>query len=171
MLDGCKGDLRSLEPSILVGVPAVWEMIRKGVYAKVNDGGLLTRMVFNTAFYLKNSYIPFGATIGDAVFAKMKARMGLGRLTIGMSGGASLSRNTQEWLKTVLVETMLQGYGMTESCGMCVILPPELGTSSEGKNRIGSVGVPVPSVEIMLDSETAKKEAGHEFGMSQGTII
>lgn len=38
---------------------------------------------------------------------------------------------------------------MTESCGMCTILPPEL-------MRYGSVGVPVPSVEIkLLDSPEA----------------
>ena len=32
---------------------------------------------------------------------------------------------------------------MTESCGMCAILPPEF-------MQYGSVGVPVPSVEIKL---------------------
>jgi len=160
MLGGSIGDLRSFEPSILVGVPAVWEMIRKGVNAKVNQGGFLTRAVFNTAFYLKS--IPFGSYVGDAVFNKMKGRMGLSKLTIGMCGGASLSRDTQEWLKTVLVETMLQGYGMTESCGMCVILPPELREST------GSVGAPVPSIEVMLDAETAKKEGGYEFEADQG---
>lgn len=35
------------------------------------------------------------------------------------------------------------GYGMTESCGMCAILPPEL-------MRYESVGLPVPSIEIKL---------------------
>lgn len=33
------------------------------------------------------------------------------------------------------------GYGMTESCGMCAILPPE-------RMQYGSVGLPVPSIEI-----------------------
>lgn len=32
---------------------------------------------------------------------------------------------------------------MTETCGMCVILPPEF-------MQYGSVGIPVPSVEIKL---------------------
>ena len=35
------------------------------------------------------------------------------------------------------------GYGMTESCGMCAILPPEM-------MRYNSVGVPVPSTEVKL---------------------
>jgi len=39
--------------------------------------------------------------------------------------------------------TILQGYGMTESCGMCAILPPEL-------MSYGNVGLPVPCVEVKL---------------------
>ena len=38
---------------------------------------------------------------------------------------------------------MISGYGMTESCGMCAILPPEL-------LRFGTVGLPVPSIEVKL---------------------
>jgi long-chain acyl-CoA synthetase len=41
------------------------------------------------------------------------------------------------------------GYGMTESCGMCTLLPPEL-------MQCGVAGLPVPSVEIkLLDVPTA----------------
>ena len=35
------------------------------------------------------------------------------------------------------------GYGMTETCGMCTILPPEY-------MQYGSVGLPVPCTEIKL---------------------
>ena len=42
-----------------------------------------------------------------------------------------------------LTRMVLPGYGMTESCGMCAILPPEC-------MRYGSVGLPVPSIEIKL---------------------
>ena len=35
------------------------------------------------------------------------------------------------------------GYGMTESCGMCAILPPEF-------MQYNTVGLPVPSIEIKL---------------------
>lgn len=38
---------------------------------------------------------------------------------------------------------MIQGYGMTESCGMCAILPPEM-------VQFGTVGLPVPSIEIKV---------------------
>jgi len=38
---------------------------------------------------------------------------------------------------------VLQGYGMTESCGMCAILPPEM-------LQWGAVGLPMPSIEVKL---------------------
>ena len=33
----CKGDIREFQPTILVGVPAVWESVKKGVLGKLNQ--------------------------------------------------------------------------------------------------------------------------------------
>ncbi|KAG6897929.1 hypothetical protein C0995_010097 [Termitomyces sp. Mi166 len=72
-----------------------------------------------------------------------------GRLWIAPSGGATISRKTQEFLSTALV-TILQGYGMTKSYEMCVILPSEL-------MQYESIGVPVPSIKVKLhDIEEAR---------------
>ncbi|KAG5723723.1 Long-chain-fatty-acid--CoA ligase 2 [Termitomyces sp. T112] len=138
----CKGDISAFRPSIMVGVPAVWETIRKGIIAKVNGGSVVKKTVFNGAYAAKKANIPVLAQIADSVvLSGVRAATG-GRLRIALSGGAAISRETQEFLTTALV-TVLQGYGMTESCGMCAILPPEL-------MRYESVGVPVPSTEVKL---------------------
>ncbi|RDB17641.1 Long-chain-fatty-acid--CoA ligase 2 [Hypsizygus marmoreus] len=136
----CKGDIRAFRPSIMVGVPAVWETIRKGIISNVNGGGIVKKTVFNGAFVAKKANVPGLAQLADSVvFSSVRAATG-GRLRVALSGGAAVSRETQEFLSVALV-TLLQGYGMTESCGMCAILPPEL-------MRYDSVGVPVPSIEI-----------------------
>lgn len=136
----CRGDIVAFRPTIMIGVPAVWETIRKGIIAKVNAGGAVKKAVFNGAYTVKKVGVPVLSQIADSVvFSSVKAATG-GRLRFALSGGASLSRETQEFLSIALV-TMLQGYGMTESCGMCAILPPEL-------MRYGSVGLPSPAVEI-----------------------
>ena len=159
----CKGDISAFKPSIMVGVPAVWETIRKGIIAKINSGGSIKKAVFNGAMYVKKNNIPVLAQIADnLILSGVRAATG-GRLRIALSGGAAISRDTQEFLTTALV-TIIQGsvthflcvivdvkikfvtfigYGMTESCGMCAILPPEL-------MRYESVGLPVPSIEIKL---------------------
>lgn len=55
-----------------------------------------------------------------------------------------------------------EGYGLTETCGMCAILPPE-------KLSYGNVGIPVPCLEIKLIDVA---EAGYFAGGSppQGEI-
>lgn len=138
----CLGDIRAFRPTIMVGVPAVWEMIRKGIVGKLNEAGKLKKSVFNGAIAVKRAGIPGLSTVVDqTVLSAVKAATG-GRLRLAMSGGAALSHETQEFLHLALV-TMLQGYGMTESCGMCAVLPPEY-------FRYGSVGLIMPSVEIKL---------------------
>ena len=60
------------------------------------------------------------------------------------SGAAPLSAELTHQVARVLPNSMIgQGYGMTESCGMCAILPPEF-------MQYNAVGLPVPSIEIRL---------------------
>ncbi|CAE6411279.1 unnamed protein product, partial [Rhizoctonia solani] len=145
----CQGDIRAFRPTIMVGVPAVWETIRKGIMGKVNSSGSVRKSVFMGSVAIKKAGVP-GLTqaVDSIVFNQVKQQTGGlkqqtgGRLRLALSGGAALSRETQEFLSLALV-TVLQGYGMTESCGMCAILPPEY-------MSYGPVGVPVPSIEIKL---------------------
>ncbi|KZS88747.1 acetyl-CoA synthetase-like protein [Sistotremastrum niveocremeum HHB9708] len=138
----CLGDIRAFRPTIMVGVPAVWELIRKGIVGKVNSSGGLKKSVFNGALDLKKLGIP-GVTqlIDAAILSQVRAQTG-GRLRLTLSGGAALSKETQEFLTLALV-TVLQGYGLTESCGMCAILSPE-------HFEYGTAGAPVGSIEIKL---------------------
>ncbi|KAI0252289.1 long-chain-fatty-acid-CoA-ligase [Lactifluus subvellereus] len=136
----CQGDIKAFRPTIMVGVPAVWELIRKGILTQVNSSGAVRKSLFNGAMTIKKANVPGLKDVVDAVvFSKIKQATG-GRLRLALSGGAALSRETQEFLTLALV-TLLQGYGMTETCGMCTILPPDV-------MQYSCVGLPSPSVEI-----------------------
>ncbi|KZT01844.1 long-chain-fatty-acid-CoA-ligase [Laetiporus sulphureus 93-53] len=138
----CLGDIRAFKPSIMCGVPQVWEMIRKGIIGKVNMGGTLKKRVFNGALAAKRAGVPGLSELADSVvFSQVRNATG-GRLRLALSGGAALSVETQELLTLALVK-ILPGYGLTETCGMCTVFPPEF-------TRLGSVGLPMPSVEIKL---------------------
>ncbi|WVQ77803.1 hypothetical protein IAR50_007493 [Cryptococcus sp. DSM 104548] len=142
----CKGDIAEFRPSIMVGVPAVWELIRKGILSKVDQAGGLKKSIFNFALKAKtaaNSYgIPLVAGLTDAiVFDGVRAQTG-GNLKIMFSGGGAVSKSTQQFLSTALV-TMIQGYGLTESTAMAAILNP-------GWMQYGAVGGPVPAAEVKL---------------------
>jgi long-chain acyl-CoA synthetase len=136
----CQGDIKAFRPSIMVGVPAIWENIRKGILQQVNKSGAVRKSMFNGAMTIKKANVPMLKSVVDSlVFSKIREVTG-GRLRVALSGGAALSRETQEFLCTALV-TIVQGYGMTETCGMCTILPPDM-------LRFNCVGLPSPSVEI-----------------------
>lgn len=73
-----------------------------------------------------------------------------------------MSTETQDFLSTALAP-VLQGYGLTESCGMCAILPLE-------KFQYGPAGVPAPAVEIkLIDVEEAGYHANADT--PQGEIL
>ncbi|KAK4058292.1 long-chain fatty acid-CoA ligase [Microbotryomycetes sp. JL221] len=103
----CPGDIRALAPTVMVGVPAVWELIRKGILSKVKAGGAFKERIFNFALAAKQ----WG---------------GRGSFTAGL-------------MDKIVFNTLKQGLGGS----MCCLLPPEY-------FRYGSVGVPVPSVELKL---------------------
>ncbi|CDU25260.1 related to long-chain-fatty-acid-CoA ligase [Sporisorium scitamineum] len=138
----CDGDIKAFKPSIMVGVPAVWELIRKGILSKVNAGGSVKQKVFNGAMTLKKNNVPLLSSVVDNVVFKAVREQTGGRLRFVLSGGAPLSRETQEFLNTALVR-ILQGYGLTESCGMTAILHPKF-------YDFGCVGGCVPAVEVKL---------------------
>lgn len=99
----------------MVGVPAVWELIRKGILAKVKAGGAVKQKLFNGALSAKRAAGAkslIGSITDAVVFKAVKEGTG-GRLRWALSGGAPISRETQEFLSLALV-TVLQG---------CVSLP------------------------------------------------
>ena len=96
----------------MVGVPAVWELIRKGILGKVDGSGAVRKGVFNAALSAKqmamNYHIPLLGGLTDAVvFNQVRAQTG-GKLRFLFNGGGSVSKSTQEFLNTALVQ-MIQG--------------------------------------------------------------
>lgn len=123
----CKGDMQAFKPTIMCGVPAVWESIKKGVLAQVDQLPSFKRKIFWSAYYskkfLKNSSIPGGDTIGNLVFSKLKEATG-GELRYMVNGGSPVSKDCQTLL-THLICPMLVGYGLTETCASTTLVYPQ----------------------------------------------
>ncbi|KAJ5233048.1 Long-chain-fatty-acid--CoA ligase 1 [Penicillium chermesinum] len=126
----CKGDIREFKPTILVGVPAVWETVKKGVLAQLNKNNFIVKSLFwggmSAKNFLMNYGIPgagIGASIIDAVvFKKLKEATG-GNMRIMMNGGGPVSKETQRFL-SMAIAPMINGYGLTETSAMGALNDP-----------------------------------------------
>jgi long-chain acyl-CoA synthetase len=122
----CKSDIQEFRPSILAGVPTVWETIRKGALHRVETGPAINRFLFRLAFATKLAHsegrIPvFGGVLSylfdKIVFSKFRANVG-GRPNFFVAGGAPLSKETHQFMRICMGRPFIQGYGLTETCGI-----------------------------------------------------
>lgn len=122
----CKGDIREFKPTILVGVPAVWESVKKGIVSKVNSGSIVVRNMFWGAMaakqFMMNTGFPGAGILDNIVFKKLKDATG-GRLRICMNGGGPIANDTQKFI-SLAITPMISGYGLTETCAMGALQDP-----------------------------------------------
>eukprot|EP00439_Symbiodinium_sp_Y106_P063442 s1682_g9.t2 len=142
------GGLQEFKPTLMAGVPKVWETIKKGAEVKVEKSGPVVSFLFKLAMKVKkvavrqNRYTPLFDLL---VFKKFKSMLG-GSMKFTLSGGGAISGEVQEWVRAAFSCPLVQGYGLTETCGGATIQSP-LDPS------IGAVGTPLASIEVTLHSE------------------
>lgn len=119
----CKGDIREFKPTILVGVPAVWETVKKGVLSKLNGSNMIVRNMFWAAMTAKSMMlatgVPGSGVLDSVVFNKVKDATG-GRLRICLNGGGPISKETQHFI-SMAITPMINGYGLTETAGYVLL--------------------------------------------------
>jgi long-chain acyl-CoA synthetase len=129
----------------MVGVPALWEMLHRRIKTRLREKGdwiadMADNMIEFNAWIRDNT--PFN--LGPIVFLPIHEGMG-GKMRYLISGGSALSEKVQKDLHG-LGFTVLEGYGLTESSPVLTVARP-------GKKLLkGSVGKPLPGVEVKIDS-------------------
>jgi long-chain acyl-CoA synthetase len=159
----CKGDLKEFKPTVMVGIPAVWESVKKGVIDQVNSSGFVVRGLFwaalSTKLTLTHWGLPGGGLIDSMVFSKVKDVAG-GRLRFCMSGGGPIAQNTLRFISMALAP-MISGYGLTETCGsvsltcknsgLSFLMPYRMGSLVDPSNWVDNAMGEIPaSVEVKL---------------------
>ncbi|EMC93463.1 hypothetical protein BAUCODRAFT_241156 [Baudoinia panamericana UAMH 10762] len=128
----CRGDIAEFKPTILIGVPAVWETVKKGIMARVSKQSALAQRLFWGAMHTKgflmqnSSYLPlsgFGTSVLDSVVFKKISEATGGRLRICMNGGGPIAKETQRFI-SMCIAPMISGYGLTETAAMGAIMDP-----------------------------------------------
>lgn len=162
----CRGDLRELRPTIMIGVPQVWETIRKTILSRLQSANFALRFTFWACYTFKalmvKSGLQFGEVFDGVVFSKVREATG-GRLRVIMSGASGISSSTKEFL-SLTVAPMLVGYGLTETCAA-----GSLGCPLE--YSAGSIGPVSACIEVKLVSVPHLGYYTDDVNVAQGEIV
>lgn len=148
--------IADIAPTVLCGVPRFFEKVHDSIVARATTGAV-NRAVFTWAvevglqaarLRLAGKPLPGALAVQEQladrlVFQKIRAGLG-GRLRVCVSGGAPLRLDIAEFFHAVGIP-VVEGYGLTETSPVIAVngLAP-------GTIRLGTVGRPLPNVEVRL---------------------
>jgi long-chain acyl-CoA synthetase len=135
--------LREGEATLIVGVPRLYLALYSGIEARVGSGGRFAAILFEYGVELCVGLRRLtGLDVGRLALRPLRKRFGP-RLRVLASGGAALDPDLAAKLEG-LGWRVAVGYGLTETAPLLTLNPPD-------GNKLGSVGRPVPGVEIGID--------------------
>ncbi|KAL7547653.1 hypothetical protein ACHAWF_010941 [Thalassiosira exigua] len=141
------GALEQYKPTLMIAVPKLWDVIKKGIEAKIGGESKVKQYLVKTAFEtrLRARKMGFDTPLFKAlVFKKFSAVVG-GRLKFVASGGGPLNAEVQDFISTCFGCPVVQGYGLTETCAGLTLQWPD-------DDRPGIAGVPIPCCETKMVS-------------------
>ncbi|MBT7608546.1 MAG: AMP-binding protein [Bacteriovoracaceae bacterium] len=148
-------DCSIVMPTIAVGVPRVFEKIYFSIKQKLKSGSEVEQKAFDWANKVSESYYnkldkdlsPSTLEIVKkniafkSIFQKINKLFG-GKLRFFICGGAPLKKEISMLLRNINL-IILEGYGLTETIGPCVVTPTR-------KQLTGAVGLPIGDVKIKI---------------------
>jgi long-chain acyl-CoA synthetase len=158
-------DLATFQPTFLLAVPRVFEKVYNGAEQQASESGV-RGAIFHAAARTATAWSRALGT-GDApssgggsgpgpllqlqhavfdrlVYRRLRAAVG-GRVRYSVSGGAALGERLGHFFRGAGI-TIIEGYGLTETTAAATVNRP-------GRNKIGTVGQPLPGVSVRIDED------------------
>jgi long-chain acyl-CoA synthetase len=156
-------DLATFQPTFILAVPRVFEKLYNGAEQQASESGIRgaifraaarTATAWSRALGTGDAPSP-GAASGPGpvlrlqhalydrlVYRRLRAAVG-GRVRYSVSGGGALGERLGHFFRGAGI-TIIEGYGLTETTAASTVNRP-------GRNKIGTVGQPLPGVSVRID--------------------
>ncbi len=153
-LDTLVEDIQVARPTIMLGVPRVFEKVYEAVNDQVRKQSIHRRAIFRWALSVgaensRGGWLPAikpRMRIAEGlVLAQLRRRLTGGRLRFFISGGAPLNEKVEEFFWALGVK-ILQGWGLTEATSGVT-------SNTEQEHRYRTVGRPLPGTELRVATD------------------
>ncbi|MDD3195755.1 MAG: long-chain fatty acid--CoA ligase [Paludibacter sp.] len=156
-------NIKEVNPTMMSAVPRLLEKIFDKLYLAGKKQPFLKRKLYFWAFNLATTYQLEGMSgwkqwqlkLADKlIYSKWRAAIG-GNFDIVVSGGSAIQPHMASFFSAIGMP-VFEGYGLSESS-------PVIAVSQRGKNgrRFGTVGLPLPGVEVRLGERDEIMCRGH----------
>src|SRR5215212_5244914 len=136
--------LREGEVTVIVGVPRLYGALYSGIEQRARSSGKMAWALFGISATLSRWVrSKSGLDFGKLLMRPLRERLGPG-LRVLASGGAPLDEGLAQRLEGMGWRVVI-GYGLTETSPLLAL------KGADGK-KLGSVGPPVPGVDICIDT-------------------
>lgn len=148
-------NLASVQPSIFLGVPNIWNNLRQGIIKKTPQLEALLRM----------------PKVAKQVKEKIRIAIGLNNTKLVISGASALPPSTIKWFQNLGIYIQ-ETYGMTEAMGIVILQPMnDIRLQSTGKRlEEGEIRINPENNEILIKNSWMFKEYFNEPELTAETF-
>jgi len=136
-------EIRNNNITVMVAVPLLFEKFFMAIKRRLKQQPFIKRLLLDIFLKVSSLARLLNINPGRVLFRGLRQKGGLDSIRMFISGGAPLPRHIGEWFNLVGL-CLLEGYGMTECA-------PVLAVNRPDNICIGSVGPPLPGVEIKIN--------------------
>lgn len=131
--------------TFMIVVPAFLKLLKTSIESEINQYSKFKKLLFNLNYKIAK-FIPF-YPIRKLMFLPIHKKFG-GKFKGCISGGAPLDITVAQFFETVGMR-IFEGYGLSEAS-------PVVAVNHKKKCKLGSIGHPIPNVQVKIDEKTSE---------------
>lgn len=131
--------------TFMIVVPAFLKLLKSSIETEIGQLPPIRKMLFNLSYRLAK-FIPF-YPIRKLMFKPIHKKFG-GKFKGCISGGAPLDITVGKFFERIGIR-VFEGYGLSEAS-------PVVSVNTEKNYKLGSIGLPLPGVQVRVDEKTSE---------------